>query len=59
MYVIVAGGGKVGYYLTQHLLAEGHEPRPRHRDQRRPRRRRGERRRRGGGDAGSGRSPAG
>lgn len=25
MYVIVAGGGKVGYYLAQHLLAEGHE----------------------------------
>lgn len=25
MYVIVAGGGKVGYYLSQHLLNEGHE----------------------------------
>src|SRR5215210_1711278 len=25
MYIIVAGGGKVGYYLAQHLLAEGHE----------------------------------
>ncbi|MFT4036753.1 MAG: NAD-binding protein [Thermomicrobiales bacterium] len=25
MYVIVAGGGKVGYYLAQHLLIEGHE----------------------------------
>ncbi len=25
MYVIVAGGGKVGFYLSQHLLAEGHE----------------------------------
>jgi trk system potassium uptake protein TrkA len=25
VYVIVAGGGKVGYYLSQHLLAEGHE----------------------------------
>ena len=25
MYVIVAGGGKVGYYLAQHLLAEEHE----------------------------------
>lgn len=25
MYIIVAGGGKVGYYLTQHLLTEGHE----------------------------------
>ena len=25
MYIIVAGGGKVGYYLSQHLLAEGHE----------------------------------
>ena len=25
MYVIVAGGGKVGYYLSQHLLSEGHE----------------------------------
>ena len=23
MYVIVAGGGKVGYYLAQHLLIEG------------------------------------
>jgi trk system potassium uptake protein TrkA len=25
MYVVVAGGGKVGYYLSQHLLSEGHE----------------------------------
>jgi len=25
MYVIVAGGGKVGYYLTKELLAAGHE----------------------------------
>jgi trk system potassium uptake protein len=25
VYIIVAGGGKVGYYLAQHLLAEGHE----------------------------------
>jgi trk system potassium uptake protein TrkA len=25
VYVIVAGGGKVGYYLSQHLLSEGHE----------------------------------
>lgn len=25
MYIIVVGGGKVGYYLTKHLLAEGHE----------------------------------
>jgi trk system potassium uptake protein TrkA len=25
MYVIVAGGGKVGFYLTKTLLAEGHE----------------------------------
>ena len=25
MYIIVAGGGKVGYYLTKHLLSEGHE----------------------------------
>lgn len=25
MYVIIAGGGKVGYYLAQHLLSEGHE----------------------------------
>ena len=25
MYIIVAGGGKVGFYLAQHLLAEGHE----------------------------------
>ncbi len=25
MYVIVVGGGKVGYYLTQSLLSEGHE----------------------------------
>lgn len=25
MYIIVAGGGKVGYYLAQHLLAEEHE----------------------------------
>jgi trk system potassium uptake protein TrkA len=25
VYIIVAGGGKVGYYLAQHLLFEGHE----------------------------------
>jgi trk system potassium uptake protein TrkA len=25
VYLIVVGGGKVGYYLTQNLLAEGHE----------------------------------
>jgi trk system potassium uptake protein TrkA len=25
VYIIVAGGGKVGFYLAQHLLAEGHE----------------------------------
>lgn len=25
MYIIVVGGGKVGYYLTKTLLAEGHE----------------------------------
>jgi trk system potassium uptake protein TrkA len=25
MYIIVAGGGKVGYYLTKTLLAEGYE----------------------------------
>lgn len=25
MYLIVVGGGKVGYYLTQTLLSEGHE----------------------------------
>jgi trk system potassium uptake protein TrkA len=25
MYVIVVGGGKVGYYLTRTLLSEGHE----------------------------------
>ena len=25
MYLIVVGGGKVGFYLTQTLLAEGHE----------------------------------
>jgi trk system potassium uptake protein TrkA len=25
MYVIVVGGGKVGYYLTRSLLEEGHE----------------------------------
>jgi len=25
VYVIVVGGGKVGYYLTKSLLAEGHE----------------------------------
>jgi trk system potassium uptake protein TrkA len=25
VYIIVAGGGKVGYYLAQHLLYEGHE----------------------------------
>ncbi|MDQ3466805.1 MAG: NAD-binding protein, partial [Chloroflexota bacterium] len=25
MYIIVVGGGKVGFYLTQTLLADGHE----------------------------------
>ena len=25
MYIIVAGGGKVGYYLTRELLTKGHE----------------------------------
>ncbi len=25
MYIILAGGGKVGYYLSKNLLAEGHE----------------------------------
>ena len=25
MYVIVVGGGKVGYYLSKQLLTEGHE----------------------------------
>ena len=25
MYIIVVGGGKVGYYLTKTLLNEGHE----------------------------------
>lgn len=25
MYIVVVGGGKVGYYLTRALLAEGHE----------------------------------
>jgi len=25
MYIIIVGGGKVGYYLTKHLLAAGHE----------------------------------
>src|SRR3990172_9051242 len=25
MYIIVAGGGKVGYYLSKELLSEGHE----------------------------------
>ena len=25
MYVIIVGGGKVGYYLTKELLAAGHE----------------------------------
>ncbi len=25
MYVIVVGGGKIGYYLTRQLLSEGHE----------------------------------
>ena len=25
MYVIVVGGGKIGYYLTKQLLTEGHE----------------------------------
>ena len=25
MFVIVVGGGRVGFYLTKELLAEGHE----------------------------------
>jgi len=25
MYIIIVGGGKVGYYLSQALLSEGHE----------------------------------
>src|SRR5688572_23525964 len=25
MYIIVAGGGKVGFYLSKTLIAEGHE----------------------------------
>jgi trk system potassium uptake protein TrkA len=25
MYFIIVGGGKVGYYLSQALLSEGHE----------------------------------
>jgi trk system potassium uptake protein len=25
MYIIVGGGGDVGYYLTQNLLSQGHE----------------------------------
>jgi len=25
MYIIVAGGGKVGYYLAKTLVNEGHE----------------------------------
>ncbi len=25
MYIIVVGGGKVGYYLTKTLVNEGHE----------------------------------
>src|SRR5579883_1910374 len=25
MYIIIAGGGKVGYYLAKELLADGHE----------------------------------
>ena len=25
MYIIIVGGGKVGYYLTKTLLSEGHE----------------------------------
>lgn len=25
MYIIVVGGGKVGYYLAQMLVADGHE----------------------------------
>ncbi len=25
VYIIVVGGGKVGYYLTRTLLSEGHE----------------------------------
>ena len=25
MYIIIGGGGDVGYYLTQNLLSQGHE----------------------------------
>jgi ketopantoate reductase len=25
MYILIVGGGRVGYYLTKALLAEGHE----------------------------------
>ena len=25
MYIIIGGGGDVGYYLTQNLLRQGHE----------------------------------
>jgi Trk K+ transport system NAD-binding subunit len=25
MYIIIVGGGKVGYYLAKSLLREGHE----------------------------------
>ena len=25
MFVIVVGGGRIGFYLTKELLAEGHE----------------------------------
>jgi trk system potassium uptake protein TrkA len=35
MYVIVVGGGKVGYYLTKSLLEEGHEVLMVEKDQRR------------------------
>ena len=34
MYIIVVGGGKVGYYLTKTLLNEGHEVLLIERDQR-------------------------
>ena len=37
MYVIVVGGGKVGYYLTRELLAAGHEVALMEKDSRRAR----------------------
>ncbi len=62
MYVVVIGGGNVGYYLTKELLAAGHEvvvieedPQPRPPDRGRARQHRHRQRRLRGALPGGGR----